>query len=93
MRLKDDEYEKFHTRTVNESRVTTISKNIYKFKDAIRVDSSCRIKGGCNNNIAFQEELFFDISSFPATFELKLWTQEPENENSKGDINFTIILE
>ena len=70
-----------------------ISKNIYKFKDAIRVDSSCRIKGGCNNNIAFQEELFFDISSFPATFELKLWTQEPENENSKGDINFTIILE
>lgn len=70
-----------------------ISKNVYKFKDAIRVDLSCGVYGGCNDNVAFQEELFFDVKAFPATFEMKLWKENPDNTNSKSDINFTIILE
>lgn len=70
-----------------------ISKNVHQFKDAIRLDFSCGASGGCNDNLAFQEELFFDVKSFPATFELKLWKEHPENTNVKSDINFTIILE
>lgn len=70
-----------------------ISKSVYEFKDSIRVDSSCGVRGGCNDNVAFQEELFFNINSFPATFELKLWKEKPNSELNDGDINFTIILE
>ena len=70
-----------------------ISKGIYEFTDAIRLDSSCGVSGGCNNNISYQEELFFNIKSSPATFELKLWKDKPETVSEKADINFTIILE
>ncbi len=75
------------------NQLDNISENVYQFKDAIRLDYSCGVAGGCNDNVSFQEELFFNIKAFPATFELKLWSQKPENKNVKGDINFTIILE
>jgi len=75
------------------NQLDNISKNIYEFKDAIRIDSSCGVSGGCNNNISYQEELFFNIDSSPATFELKLWKEKPESISNKSDINFTIILE
>lgn len=75
------------------NQMDNISKNIYEFKDAIRLDASCGVSGGCNNNVSYQEELFFNLVSSPATFELKLWKEKPENVFAKPDINFTITLE
>lgn len=73
--------------------IDNISKNIYMFKDAIRPDASCGVKGGCNNNLAYQEELFFNILNSPATFELKLWKENPTSIKTPAGMNFTIILE
>jgi len=75
------------------NQMDNISKNIYEFKDAIRLDASCGVKGGCNNNISYQEELFFNLKSSPATFELKLWREKPNDITAKPDMNFSIILE
>lgn len=75
------------------NKTDNISKDIYEFKDAIRLDASCGVKGGCNNNVSYQEELFFNIYSSPATFELKLWKEKPENIFANPDMKFTIILE
>ena len=75
------------------NRADNISKDVYEFKDAIRPDASCGVKGGCNNNVSYQEELFFNLYSSPATFELKLWKEKHENVFAKHDMNLTIILE
>lgn len=75
------------------SELDNVSKNIVEFKDAIRIDKSCGSSGGCNRNMAYQEEMKFNITTLPASFELSLWKQKPETTDVLSDMNFTIIIE
>ena len=67
-----DEYEKFHTRTVNESRVTTISKNIYKdstlITEAEKALADVSIPASTDENPYYYVPMMFEFSNSRETF-------------------------
>ena len=67
-----DEYEKFHTRTVNESGETTISKNIYKdstlITEAEKALADVSIPASTDENPYYYVPMMFEFSNSRETF-------------------------
>lgn len=75
------------------NEMDNVATNVVEFKDSIRVDKSCGVSVGCNRNMAYQEELMFNLTTSPASLELSLWKEKPDSVNKTPDMNFTVIIE
>ena len=56
--------------------------------------SVCGVPGGCNNYAPYwQYYNQFYLKWLPATLNIKLWKNRPENTNKEADINFKMVFE
>ncbi len=68
-----------------------ISKKIYNFKDAIVPGSYCEEGDAkCNVLSPVDDRVVFNVTSFPANIELKLWRTKPVFSSVDSDFNMEI---
>lgn len=83
-----------HMNNVSMLDESNASKHVYRLLDYIHVGNSCGVDGGCNNISPENRELMFYVTDLPASIDVKLWKNYPENpEFDKPDFKYSIIFE
>lgn len=68
-----------------------ISKQIYQFKDSIISGNCCKnTEKKCNILSPIDDKVIFNVTSFPANIEIKLWKHKPFSQYKSADFKMEI---
>ena len=89
-----DNYQNIGFYTDEPYKSNTLAKGIKETTGYYTQGSACGIPGGCNNYAPYwQYYNNFYLKGLPASVNIKLWKNKPNNHNQKADINYQMIFE